>query len=446
MPSGACPAILVFWALALLTVCALPGCSAERDRAAGSQSAERAGEAGTVTEARAAAERPNVLLGISWEGQTAMLVRIEPPSLRPVGTERIALGRATSSPSFSPDESQLALATAEDPARLRLIDVVRMRAVGDVELGRGSIEATAWLAPGRLVAAIETPDGVVLATIDIAERRVLSRRPLGGQIADLGRLRDRLVLLLSPRGAIGPARLATIDAEGSVEAVTLERTYAGIELDESSQEGLGKGRGPGLAIDQALRRAYVVGAGEAVAEVELDGLRVGYHELARPVSLLGRLRNWLEPTAQAKGVSGPFRHARWLGNGLVAVSGYDDQTYIDASGTWHYEGTPAGLTLIDTNDWSTETVDEKTSSFSFVARTLVALNDDGSIRGYAIDGTETFAFANLEPIGIVLTAGHYAYVFRMDNSVAVIDVREPAIVGRLKTDIQSVLASDITDF
>jgi hypothetical protein len=329
---------------------------------------------------------------------------------------------------------------------LRLIDVEHMRVLGDAELGRGSVEAATWLSPTRLVAAVETPDrGLVILSLDPAERRVLARRQVEGRISDLGRLSDRLVLLLSPRETIGPSRLAVADADARVQARTLDRIYAGIELDEQSEEEVGKGRGPGLAIDPKRRQAYVVGAEEPVAEIDLDRMAVTYHSLADPVSLLERLRNWLEPTAEAKGVSGPSRYARWLGDGLVAVSGYDDETYVDASG-WHYEGTPAGLKLIDTDDWSTRTIDEETSSFSFVAGTLVALNDGGVIRGYAIDGTRRFTLRGERPIGIVWTSRRYAYVFRTDNSAAVVDASSGRVLGRTHTDVLTVIAGDIVDY
>jgi hypothetical protein len=432
----------------MVVALAAGGCSGSSDTATTSPAAE-ASTTRTETAVRTgqAGQRVALVLGISWEGQRAELVRVDPRSLRPIGRETVRLGRHAGSRTFAPDGSRLALGTAEDPARLRVIDLEQMRALGDVGLGRGSVEAVAWLSPKRLVAAIETPNsGLVLATVDPAARRVLGRRALEGSISALGRLPDRLVLLLSPRGTIGPARLATIDAEGGVHATTLTRTYAGINLDEDSEGGIGEGRDPGLAIDTERRQAYVVGAGEAVAKVDLDRLSVSYHSLAEPVSLLERLRNWLEPTAEAKGVRGPSRHARWLGGDLLAVSGYDDETYIDSSGTWHYEGSPAGLTLIGTRDWSTRTIDEKTDSFWFVSGTLVTLNEDGAVRGYTVDGRRTFAFPGLQPIGVVLTARRYAYVFRMDNSVEVIDVRAQRIVGRVKTDVQSVLADDVVDW
>src|SRR6266508_3767674 len=229
-------------ALGLFAVFVLSGCSGSSDSAADSPSvATSTSQEATVSDGNPA---PRRLLGIKWEGQAATLVRVDPRSLRTVGREAIPLGRHTSSWTFSPDGSQVALGTAEDPARLRLIDLAGMRVLGDAKLGRGSVEAAAWLSPTRLVAAVETPD----------------------------------------RGLV----LFSLDADGRVEARTLDRIHAGIEIDEQSEEGIGRGRGPGLAIDAEGRRAYVVGAEEPVAEIDLDRMAVNYHSLAEPVSLLER--------------------------------------------------------------------------------------------------------------------------------------------------------------
>jgi hypothetical protein len=232
----------------------------------------------------------------------------------------------------------------------------------------------------------------VLVVVDAAKRQLIARRQVAGRIADSGRLPDRLVLLLSPRETIGPARLIIVDADGRMSAVPLDRIYAGIDLDGVGGDGIGHGRGPGLAIDPERNRAYVVGEGEPVAEIDLEQMEVTY-SLAEPVSLLERFHNWLEPTAEAKGVSGPFRHARWLGGDLLAVSGYNDETYIDASGKWHYEGTPAGLNLIDTRDWSVQTIDEGVDSFWLVADALVALDTTApsGVPGSTVDQDSRYA-------------------------------------------------------
>ena len=82
-------------------------------------------------------------------------------------------------------------------------------------------------------------------------------------------------------------------------------------------------------------------------------LGVSYHELSQPGSLFPRLRDWLDPAADAKISFGWSREADWLGDGLVALSGSD---YHGLSST------PAGLKLIDTEAWGVRPLDRARAS------------------------------------------------------------------------------------
>jgi hypothetical protein len=86
--------------------------------------------------------------------------------------------------------------------------------------------------------------------------------------------------------------------------------------------------------------------------------------LSQPVSLLSRLRGWLDPAADAKISFGWSREADWLGDGLVAVSGSD---YHGLSST------PAGLKLIDTEAWGVRTLEPGASVHRLAEGTLFAL-------------------------------------------------------------------------
>jgi hypothetical protein len=112
---------------------------------------------------------------------------------------------------------------------------------------------------------------------------------------------------------------------------------------------------PGLAIDAAGRRAFVVTPG-LVAVVDLARLAVSYHEPARASSALAWLRDWLDPAAYAKGASGPTRVARWVGDGLLAITGADEQLLTNARGGTQVRVMAAGLSLVDTRDWSVRTI------------------------------------------------------------------------------------------
>ena len=60
------------------------------------------------------------------------------------------------------------------------------------------------------------------------------------------------------------------------------------------------------------------------------------------------MRNWLEPTADAKLLQGTVLTAVWLPSGLVIVSGVDYRAE---------DAAPAGATVLDTREWSTRRLD-----------------------------------------------------------------------------------------
>jgi hypothetical protein len=94
-------------------------------------------------------------------------------------------------------------------------------------------------------------------------------------------------------------------------------------------------------------------------------------------------RNWLEPTAHADGgggFTGPVRYALWLGGDRVAVSGWDDRL-VNAGGYLEQRSTPAGVTLVDTADWTTRRIDEGASDIKLADGALLAYGStwDGSV-------------------------------------------------------------------
>jgi hypothetical protein len=95
----------------------------------------------------------------------------------------------------------------------------------------------------------------------------------------------------------------------------------------------------------------VVAPGAPVAEVGLDDLRVAYHGLERPASPLDRLRQWLLPAAEAKAVRGPWRQARWVGGGLLAVASGEQRVAHDANDELVQRELISGVELVDTARW-----------------------------------------------------------------------------------------------
>jgi hypothetical protein len=255
--------------------------------------------------------------------------------------------------SVSPDRSLAVIGDGNGNGLVQVVDLGAMRSLGTVQVGIGATaEASAWL--GRRVAVVAggpagAPEVVIL---DPLARQVLARHKLTGLVSAVGHLPGGLVLLLTPDRAIGPARLVVVGGQGTVRTVTLGRVAAGFRPPKvEGPEAVGHQRGAGLAVDPAGRRAFVVAPGAPVAEVGLDDLKVAYHAIDRPASPLTRLRQWLLPAAEAKAVDGPWRQARWVGGGLLAVAAGEQRVAHDAKGEPVQRDRIAGVELVDIARW-----------------------------------------------------------------------------------------------
>lgn len=361
----------------------------------------------------------NALLGvvwapsISWGFRGGELVRLDPRTLAPLGP-RLSLSRYVSFAwSLSPDRSKLVFGGLAPS--LRFVDARRVHRLGDVELGgRGTVIATSWPLPGRVLAVVQRPfaEGEVrLVLVDAASRRVFGRRRLAdrSEVVDVARTSDGLALLVAPADSVGPTRLVVADADGSVRSARIDAVAGGTRAVRSADRSYAFEQRwfPGLAVDPVGRRAFVVGGGARVAEVELATMRVAYHVPDEPVSWLGRLREWFEPAALAKGESeGPVRSARWLGEGLLAVSGWDA----------HVTEPPraAGLKLIDTGDWTVRTLDPETGGFTAAGQILLAHGCcfARGLTAYDRDGTRLWHRFGERTIASVEATERLAYVYR----------------------------------
>src|SRR5215216_2892019 len=121
---------------------------------------------------------PRPLYGVTWQGWLG-LVRIDPDTLRPLSGRRVRLAGEPLGWSFAPDRSRVVLSSAAQGAKLRLIDLRSMRALGDVEVTRrGSAVATAWAGPRRVLAVVVTPGccgagETIVAGVEARRRRVV---------------------------------------------------------------------------------------------------------------------------------------------------------------------------------------------------------------------------------------------------------------------------------
>jgi hypothetical protein len=286
-----------------------------------------------------------------------LLARLDPTTLRPLAGPRVKLEVNMVGWSVSPDRSLAVIGDGNGNGLVQVVDLGAMRSLGTVKIGTAAtLDASAWLGPRRVAAVVGgsagPTDGVEVVVLDPVARRVLARRPVAGQVSAVGHLPGGLVLLVTPARGIGPARLAVVAGPGTLRTVTLGRVSAGFKPPKvEGPDAVGHQRGAGLAVDPAGRRAFVVAPGEPVAEVGLDDLEVAYHPLERPASPLDRLRRWLLPAAEAKAVSGPWRQARWVGGGLLAVAAGEQRVAHDADGELVQRERIAGVELVDTTRW-----------------------------------------------------------------------------------------------
>jgi hypothetical protein len=223
----------------------------------------------------------------------------------------------------------------------------------------------------------------------------------------------RVVFLAGRSDTIGPVRLGVAGADGRVRTVVLDRIAGGTEPPADYSTGVIKGAWPGLAVQPDGRRAAVIAAGGLVAEVDLDSLVVSYHP-----------RGVRTPARAHKALAGWQRSALWLPAGTLAVTGMDYSASV-ANGTEEMTGTPAGVTLVDTRDWTSKGIDEGASLVTRVGSTLVvyggayASGPNGGtgigVRGYSPDGALRFQLFGAEQILDVQAAGELVYVTGCDR-------------------------------
>jgi hypothetical protein len=246
-------------------------------------------------------------------------------------------------------------------------------------------QSFAWLGPRRLaVVAGSSDDGSTLLLVDPVAGQVLSRRrlaPAGISAAGAG---DRLVLLSTAQDQIRPARLLVVDDRGRVRTVALDGVRAGFREppDWDSPGAYGVFEGAALAVDPEGGRAFVVVAGTNVVEVDLASLRVTYHRLRQPTSLLRRLAHWLVPPAEAKLNAGAWRAACWLGDGRLAVWGSETRMLGQAPAELRPEERASGLKLIDTRSWTVRPLDPAATQARWQGGRLLAF---GGIWDYAAE-------------------------------------------------------------
>jgi hypothetical protein len=437
----------VAWRLAgvaVATLAVMAGCStgAPAPGRDGSSATTAAPLPAAVTLPPAPSGRPAAgLVGaVGSDPGSIFLAHLDPTTLRPLPGPRVRLEVNMVGWSVSPDRSLAVIGDGNGNGLVQVVDLGAMRSLGTVQVGIGATtEASAWL--GRRVAVVAggqagAPEVVI---VDPAARRVLARHELAGQVSAVGHLPGGLVLLLTPDQTIGPARLVVVGGTGTVRTVTLGRVAAGFRPPKvEGPDAVGHQRGAGLAVDPAGRRAFVVAPGAPVAEVGLDDLKVAYHAIDRPASPLARLRQWLLPAAEAKAVDGPWRQARWIGGGLLAVAAGAQRVAHHANGELVQRDRVAGVELVDTARWRAYELHPRASQVDYQGGRLLlsggTWGSDATSSTPRGDGLTVYGPGNRRPLHLlgrqfvqeVTVRGDLAYVWlatERAGGYAVVDLR-----------------------
>ena len=410
---------------------------------AAAAAAQRTGA--TPAEPARAAKAPAPVLGIANPSSGGLLAWFHPVTLRMLPGRKAPLGRYYGSWAFSADRANLAIASCGDhrSGGIRFVNARAMRVLGDLELSRSFSDCTSsltWLAPRRLLAVVQ--GGVSVVLVDPVARRVLRREGLPASPLATGRTRDELVLLLENHGSFGPARLAIVDDEARIRIATVDRILAGSIVEDGGSDYHSRAIQPGLAVDPEGRRAFLVPHSGAVAEINLRTLAVTYHELDSP-SVLGRALRWLTPDAQAKVLEGPMRQARWLGDGMIAVSGVDYSVTAKTNGEPQMVESPAGVTLVDTRSWTTRLLEDEASGFALAPGLVVAQGgrwdfeqDRGhgpGLRAFGLDGRERWRHRPGELLWMD-PAGLLGYIQFRDLRTEVVDLVSGSVLATVRWD------------
>jgi hypothetical protein len=366
------------------------------------------------------AKTPKSVLAIQSSKRGDFLVRLNGESLKR-SSRLVSLGGWASYTgwSFSPDGRRLALGV-DRAYGFRIYDVRRLRRVAEIGTWSKSVSFLAWVTPRRVIGY--EPPGFFVAD-PVTGRKVASPQLSGSLVSTPMRAGNVVVVLSAPALDIGSASLAVIDAQGSLRSVQLEGIRAGTHFDPDSLRG--ESYVPGLAVDPSGRALVVGGRDEPVAEIDLASLAVKYHRPQESRSFLSRIHNWLEPLAGAKGpLTGSFRKAVWLGEGRIAVRGFDTAPV----GGEQVQTSWAGLSVVDTGNWTRRMIDPDAHHAAFAANTILGSGPHG-LSGYSSDGDRLYHLFEGQNVGVAASFGSSAFVVQNRGLVRIVDAASGRVLG-----------------
>jgi hypothetical protein len=365
------------------------------------------------------------------------------------------VGTRTAAWSYSPDRSQLVLGDSVISGTLVLVDTRKMRRIAIVDTGGGNAQISATFWPNEHLYVVRTgltrrEDGgfdrqpAALVALDPGTRAVTGSRSLDGWVYGWAHADGVLVLLLGPQSGIGPARLAVVGADGSVRTVGLDGVSVGTDaFDESKPVAIQHYARPGLAVAPDGSEAFVASPSGIVA-VDLRTLAPSYHGLVRGNRRL------------LKGApDGTTRTVQWVQPGVLAVSGREDHSTVDAEGRVSMEMRPLGVELVSTKDWTAKMVDRGGQGVSIGADAMLVtpwrwdskrqqlLGNGATI--YGLDGTKRgHVLGKRQVYGMVI--GRRAFVTGDNSSYSIISTKTGKILRTVRHSPPDPLVGAAFDF
>ncbi len=279
--------------------------------------------------------KADALYALRFGAKMNLLVPYDPVRLVPSGSP-IQMGQFGHAWSISPDRQRLVAAAGVrrrgEPTAVRFVDLASRQIEGTVTLPgeAGRVTATAWVR-GRVLVVVSAATSTRVYAVDPDRRATISQLEIPGTVVLGERAPSSLVLLLASPDRIGPATIAVVDQSPRVRTVVLERIQVGTTTTGTGADRRVTIRRPALTLGPSRQRAFVLGAGEPPATIDLRTLSVRY----APVRLMSAARKQAEGSAQT---------AETLPDGRIVVGRHAYGATAAAS--------TGGLWLVDPKDWS----------------------------------------------------------------------------------------------
>ena len=357
---------------------------------------------------------------------SGLLFRVNPVTLGEVGRP-IRTFPAGYALAVSPDGTRIAFTGARGMrSEMHVVDLARWRSMGKVRLGRQGPLVAGWAGPDRVVAVMGDAVGPSrLVWVDATSRRVVARGSYPGRLFESAAVPGGFALALAPETGVGPVRIAVAQADGTQRRIKV----GGIAAGGTEGERRARFVKPAVAVDHDGGRLFVVAADRLkAAEVDLSSGTVSYHSLG---------------ASSSKGnLDMSLRYAEWLGDGRIAVTGENRRP---ARGRRRPPPPVSfGARVIDTEDWSMETLDRRPFAVHAAGDTLLAYGtrwfagdrppEHTGLLAFDASGRRAFTRFRGKDIALLGSRGDVAYVWvRRARRVHVIDLEDGHTIREVRT-------------